>query len=71
MENKKPHIPVYDREPSPKAFKRSILISMIFIFMYGGFLIYKNYYMEGAEPPLERKQLAVPQPLLDDSTATK
>ncbi|MDL5049577.1 hypothetical protein QQ054_26520 [Oscillatoria amoena NRMC-F 0135] len=70
MENK-PKIPVYDREPSPKAFKRSILITMIFIVFYGGFLIWKNYYREGAEPPIQRKQLSVPQPLQEDTSAKK
>ncbi len=67
MEKSKTHIPAYDREPSPKSFKRSILISLVFIVFYGGFLIWKNYYREGATPPIERQQLAVPSHMIDSS----
>ena len=67
MEKSKPHIPAYDREPSAKGFKRSILISLVFIVFYGGFLIWKNYYREVATPPIERQQLAVPSHMIDSS----
>lgn len=67
MEKSKTHIPAYDREPSPKTFRRSILISLVFIAFYGGFLIWKNYYREGATPPIERQQLAVPSHMIDSS----
>ena len=60
MENKNTHIPKYDREPSMKSFKRTMWRAMVFIAIYGVVLIWKNYYMEGAVPPLERKQLSVP-----------
>jgi hypothetical protein len=70
MENKeKPYIPAYDREPSSKGFRRAILGSLIFIVIYGGVLIWKNYYKEGVKPPLERQQLSVPS-YFEDSTST-
>jgi hypothetical protein len=68
MENNTPRRrPVYDRPPSRKGFARAIWFSMIFVVAYGGFLIWKNYYAPGAEPPIQRKQLAVPQEMLDSS----
>ncbi len=70
MENKKPHIPAYDREPSLKSFKRTIWGAVIFMAFYGVFLIWKNYYMEGAVPPLERKQLSVPSYFEESDTST-
>lgn len=70
MENKeKTRIPAYDREPSSKGFRRALLGSLVFIFIYGGFLIWKNYYKEGVKPPLERQQLSVPS-YFEDSTST-
>lgn len=68
MENKKTRIPAYDREPSRKGFKKAILISILFVFVYGGFLIWKNYYKPGVKPPIERKQLSVPSYFSNDST---
>lgn len=69
-EKEKPYIPAYDREPSPKGFRRAILGSLIFIAIYGIVLIWKNYYMEGVKPPLERQQLSVPTYFEEDSTKT-
>lgn len=67
MENNKTRIPAYDREPSPKSFRRSILISLVFIAFYGGFLIWKNYYKDGVTPPIDRQQLAVPSHMVDST----
>lgn len=72
MENKeKPRIPVYDREPSRKGFKKAIWGAMIFIMLYGSFLIWKNYYKPGVKPPLERQQLSVPSYFEDSTSTTK
>lgn len=68
MEKNKTHIPAYDREPSAKGFKKAVWGAMLFIMAYGGFLIWKNYYKEGATPPLERKQLSVPSYMLDSNS---
>jgi hypothetical protein len=71
MENKNTRIPKYDREPSRRGFKKALWGSMIFIALYGGFLIWKNYYKPGVKPPLERKQLSVPSYFEEDSTTSK
>lgn len=69
MENNQPprRIPAYDRPPSRKGFARALWISMIFVAAYGGFLIWKNYYAPNAEPPIQRKELAVPQEMIDST----
>lgn len=64
----KPYIPPYDRAPSQKTFKRVMWAAFGFLFLYGCFLIYKNYYAPGATPPTQRKQLAVPQQYQDTAT---
>lgn len=65
----KPYIPPYDRAPSQKTFKRVMWAAVGFLFLYGCFLIWKNYYAQGAVPPTQRKQLAVPQQMQQTDTA--
>ena len=67
MEKNKPYVPPFDREPSKKGFTRILWFFIAFFLVYGIFLIWRNYYAEGAKPPLQRKQLSVP-PHMADST---
>ena len=67
MENKKPRIPAYDREPSKKSFTIAIVVTLVFLAVYGFFLVWRNYYAEDATPPIDRKQLSVPSYMVDSA----
>ena len=54
MENKEKKSQPWE-EPSLKSFKRAIYISLIVMFFYAGFQIWRNYYAKGV-PPMINKQ---------------
>lgn len=57
-------------EPNYNRFKKILMVAIGFIFVYGGFLIWRNYYAKDAKP-MVKKEAASPYYEYQDTTSKK